>query len=108
MTADTAIFVQSALNRTRLQQQQNWRIFSKLGAGYSTSRNRGEIITTAHVCLPATVDTNSSFPVKAAALEFSLSVRGSVLGDTSLQAAQARVLAATQTIVRNIVKGNIT
>lgn len=54
MTADTSIFVQSALNISdvELQSNGNWRIFSKLGAGFSSSRLVGEITNNAYACIP--------------------------------------------------------
>jgi hypothetical protein len=56
MTSDTAIFTQSASKLSSLlldgHHDSMWRIFSKLGAGWSTSRSRGEIVTNAHVCVP--------------------------------------------------------
>jgi len=60
MTADTAIFLQAALDLPSLlqewgasdQQSQQWRIFSKLGAGYSTTRDKGEIVSNAYACIP--------------------------------------------------------
>lgn len=55
MTADISIFLQSALDMTEVQQQSNgqWRIFSKLGAGFSSSRLVGEITNNAYACLPS-------------------------------------------------------
>jgi hypothetical protein len=54
MTACTSIFVQAALNmtQTELEASGQWRIFSKLGAGYSSSRGRGEVMNNAYTCLP--------------------------------------------------------
>jgi hypothetical protein len=75
MTADPSIFLQSALDMTvcnnfstmfslasdfscvRLKTVEadangQWRIFSKLGNGYSTDRYKGEIINNAYACLP--------------------------------------------------------
>ncbi len=53
MTADTAVFLQTALNSSLLlTESTSWRIFSKLGAGYSSSRSRGEIVSNAYSCLP--------------------------------------------------------
>ena len=55
MTADTSIYVQSALNMSDVQLRSggNWRIFSKLGAGFSSSRLVGEITNDAYACLPS-------------------------------------------------------
>ena len=67
MTADTAIFLQTALGiggngrgtipgddreirspKVPFNSNNEWRIFSKLGAGFSTSRYVGEIVTNAY------------------------------------------------------------
>jgi hypothetical protein len=55
MTADTSVYLQSALNISdvELQSKGNWRIFSKLGAGFSSSRLVGEITNNAYACLPS-------------------------------------------------------
>lgn len=57
MTADPAIFLQSALNLESYLSEVNnargnWRVFSKLGAGFSNSRYMGEIVSNAYTCLP--------------------------------------------------------
>jgi hypothetical protein len=84
MTTDPAIFLQSALNITDVDEQSNglWRIFSKLGAGYSTSRSRGEIISNAYACLPVLDETGSPIPLEG--FEFTISARGSVPNDETL------------------------
>ena len=84
MTADTAIFLQSAVNITQIEgdSQGKWRIFSKLGAGYSTSRLRGEIITTAYACFPVLDSNGNSVPGEG--FEFTLTARGSVPNDGTL------------------------
>ena len=78
MAADTAIFVQTALNMTAVEEaaRGEWRIFSKLGAGWSTSRLVGEIITTAYACLPYSSDSPSSDDTS---WEFTLSGTNAVL-----------------------------
>lgn len=54
MTADTAVYVQTALDMPKVEEDARgqWRIFSKLGAGYSSSRLVGEILDNAYACLP--------------------------------------------------------
>ena len=54
MTADTAIYLQNSLNMPEVERLSggSWRIYSKLGAGYSSSRRVGEIITLAYGCFP--------------------------------------------------------
>mmetsp|Transcript_1738 Transcript_1738/g.3111 ORF Transcript_1738/g.3111 Transcript_1738/m.3111 type:complete len:275 (-) Transcript_1738:164-988(-) len=107
MTADTSIYVQSALNISAVQQQSNgnWRIFSKLGAGFSSSRMVGEITNNAYACLPmydsdGNVETNAGF-------EFTISVRGSVAMDTSLTKAEDVVHSAVVQTVSAILDGKL-
>jgi hypothetical protein len=99
MSADTAIFVQSALNMTDIDSQSDggWRILSKLGAGYSSSRSRGEIVTTAYACLP----------VHGEGLEFTISVRGSVPYDSSLKQVEVKVANAVKSIVESVYTGQL-
>ena len=90
MSTDTAIFLQAAINMTQVSQQSlgHWRIFSKLGAGYSTSRDRGEITYNSYACLPV-LDPSTLDPSLNQGLEFVISARSSVPYDTSLKQAQA-------------------
>ena len=109
MTADTAIFVQSALNMSAVQKmsQGNWRIFSKLGAGYSTSREVGEIVTTASACVPLASPREGEQEREQAYVEFSLSVRGSAPNDPSLERAQKLVWDAVRLLVEGVTAGEI-
>ena len=71
MTSDPGIYLQSALEEeieSDWSWSPNWRIFSKLGAGYSSLRYRGEVLTNSYGCLP---DTEGG-------LEFTLAIRTSV------------------------------
>jgi hypothetical protein len=63
MTSDTAVYVQTALDmvKTETDARGKWRIFSKLGAGYSSSRLVGEILDNAYACLPVYVVDESPF-----------------------------------------------
>lgn len=94
MTADTAIFIQSSLNMTTVEEksQGKFRIFSKLGAGYSSSRSRGEIISSGHACLPV-LDRNGN-PVSNEGMELTISAKGSIPGDVTLKAAEQQVFTA--------------
>lgn len=96
MTVDTAIFLQSAVNITQVEEESNglWRIFSKLGAGYSSTRSRGEIVTTAYACFPS-LDSRGN-PVSGEGFEFTLSARGSVPNDGTLLQVEKIVLEAVQ------------
>jgi len=93
MSADTSIFVQSALSMEEVENKSagTWRIFSKLGDGYSTSRNRGEIVNNAYVCLPG-------YDV-----EFTISVRGSVTNDYDLSQAESVVMETVKEVVEAII-----
>ena len=99
MTADTAIFLQSALNMTRVEQesQGQFRIFSKLGAGWSSSREKGEIVSNAYACLPV-LDSNGQ-PVPNQGYEFTISVKGSISVDPSLVEVEKQVYEAVQQTV---------
>ena len=74
-----------------------WRIFSKLGAGYSSSRSRGEIVTAGYTCIPRYGDEGG--------VEFSIAARASVPDDTLLVGAQARLHAAVSSAVAAVASG---
>lgn len=102
MTTDTAVYVQSSLNISdvEIKSQGKWRIFSKLGCGYSSSRLVGEIVNTANVCLP---DLENS----ANDLEFTISARGSIAKDTSLLKVDKLVYDAISATIQAIVNKQI-
>ena len=97
----------------------NYRIFSKLGAGYSSSRSKGEILSNAYACLPivgsdgsdsdgkgksgsgASIDQNSN------GVEFTIHVRGSIDNDVTLVAVEEQVLEAMVATVNAIVDGTL-
>jgi hypothetical protein len=107
MMVDTAVFVQAALNMTQVDEVSNgqWRIHSKLGAGYSSSRSRGEIVNNAYVCLPIAI--NGADTTSYDGVEFTLSVRGSIPYDSSLLKVQEQVRGAVAEVVQAIMKGQI-
>ena len=72
-----------------------FRIFSKLGDGYSTSRNRGEIVNNAYVCLPGYE------------VEFTINVRGSVINDYDLSQAENVVMKTMKEVVEAIITGKL-
>ena len=98
MTADPAIFLQTALQSSGVMplsmmglnaegkglQDTEWRIYSKLGAGYSSTRGRGEIVSSAYGCIPDPSGDRGG-------LEITITCRGSVEGDYSLAHAQKKV-----------------
>eukprot|EP01032_Pedospumella_encystans_P009522 gene9522-11200_t len=97
MTADTAIYTQSGVDLSNLlsnwDQDNNsqWRVFSKLGAGYSSDRSRGEIVSNAYTCLPR-YEAGSSTAVGG--IEFTIAARSSVAQDSSLNKAEDKLHAA--------------
>ena len=94
MSTDPSVFLQSTLNMSKVEEQSGgqFRIFSKLGAGWSTSRYVGEIVSNAYACLPV-LDANGA-PVPDAGLEFSMHVRGSIPNDASLVKVEQQVYTA--------------
>lgn len=96
MTADTAIFLQSTdymktLLADSASHQNQWRIFSKLGAGYSSSRSRGEIVSNAYTCVPKFDETGKE---AIGGYEFTISGRGSIPNDYSLVKVEAKLMDA--------------
>ena len=78
-----------------------WRIFSKLGAGYSSSRSRGEIVTAGYTCIPEYEGGGGG------GFELSLAARASAPNDTLLVTAQGRVHAAVSAAVAAVVSGEV-
>jgi len=85
----------------------SWRIFSKLGAGYSNSRSKGEIVTSAYACLPNS-RSDGEVPISDWGVEMSISVRGSVTADSSLTIVEQKVAKAVQQIVQAVMDGKVT
>ena len=92
----------------------DWRIFSKLGAGWSSARSRGEVLTTAYACFPQGLSAaESALGAEGEAVgegegyEFTLSVRGSVPGDTGLQLVEAAVKTAVQATLAALLQGQL-
>lgn len=97
MTADTAIFMQDAAQNVMRhygdpQTGGEWRIFSKLGAGFSSSRHVGEIVHNAYGCFPAP------------GVELLYSARASVAGDAELRAAEATLRAGINAGIRAVLR----
>lgn len=95
MSADTSIFLQSSLDMNKIDEISygNWRIFSKLGAGWSTSRQVGEIISNAYACFPSTANGIND------GTEFSITIRGSIKYDTSLKLVEQQVKDAYNEVI---------
>ncbi|CAG5094600.1 Oidioi.mRNA.OKI2018_I69.XSR.g13698.t1.cds [Oikopleura dioica] len=102
MTADTAIYLQNSLNMPEVERLSggSWRIYSKLGAGYSSSRRVGEIITLAYGCFPDLLNDRENF-------EFTVAVRGSVANDSFLFNAEQRVKDAMDRTIQAVWEGRL-
>lgn len=102
MSTDLAIFVQSAVDIKKVESDAKgkWRIFSKLGAGYSSSRSKGEIVTNAYACWP--VLDSQGRPIPDEGVEFVISVRGSVAQDSSLKKVEQAVAKTVFSIVKAV------
>jgi hypothetical protein len=95
MSTDIAVFLQStdkvkAFLADEASHQNQWRIFSKLGDGFSNSRYRGEIVNNAYSCLPK----YNSEGQAVGGYEFTITVRGSVPDDSSLTKVETKVMNA--------------
>jgi len=104
MTADTAVFLQASItNMENIDEISagQWRIFSKLGCGWSTYRLVGEMVSNAYGCIPSSSSSNKD------GVEFTIHVRGSVPGDSSLNIVQEQVLAGMQAVVAAIQSGEL-
>lgn len=107
MTADIGIFMQTALNLPKLIEsidtQGKWRIFSKLGDGFSSTRNKAEIVTNNYACVPSFSDdgTSTGISVATGGLEMSITARGSVPSCTTqaLHEVEAKVVDAVNKAV---------
>jgi len=93
------------MNRVESESQGHWRIFSKVGDGYSSSRNVGEAVLNGYACLPQLDGNGKAIP--NAGVEFVISAESSVANDTTLQGAQALIQAAIAKVVAAIYSGQI-
>jgi hypothetical protein len=108
MSTDPGIFLQGALDSVekgilkRIDENSGgaWRIFSKLGAGFSSSRNKGEILSNVYACLPHLFSPEDG-------IEVTFSVRASEDEDTSLLYAQASIMTALTETIRALMKGDL-
>ena len=79
-----------------------WRIFSKLGYGYSKARNVIEMLSTGYVCLPPIAAMNSN------GAEFILSVRSQFQGNVDpCLPCQTDILTAVRAVAADIISGKI-
>lgn len=103
------------MDRVEQESQGQFRIFSKLGAGYSSSRSRGEIVSNAYGCFPVYVfvgqeclrhvsdcrlDPTNGAAVPNQGWEFTVHVRGSVPNDASLRKVEEQVTTAMKQAVQ--------
>ena len=105
MSADIAVFLQTALNLPEYLASDNeegkWRIFSKLGCGFSSSRHKAEIVTNSYGCLPT---YSSSSAAAVGGVELSLTVRGSVPDNMGLTVVENKVMDAVNKAVAYALK----
>lgn len=83
--------------------QNKWRIFSKLGAGWSTSRLKGEIVSNVYACVPI-YDENGQDVIDG--YEFTLTARGSVAQDSGLTIVEQVVFDAINNAMEFIVQNH--
>lgn len=113
MSTDPGIFLQGALDDVeknalkRIDENSDgaWRIFSKLGAGYSSSRGKGEILSNVYACLPHLFSTDSSDASNG--IEFTFSVRASEDKDVSLVHAQQAIMDALTETMQALMRGDL-
>ncbi len=99
MSADISIFLQSSLDLNKIDEisHGNWRIFSKFGDGWSTSRQVGEVVSNAYACFPTTANG-----INSGGTEFSITIRGSIEDDTSLKLVERQVKDAYNQVINLI------
>lgn len=103
MSTDTSIFLQRSVGETALARAgDQWRIFSKLGAGFSDTRQVGEITNIAYGCFPVLDSTGT--PVVDEGLELVITSRASIPVDTKLITADKVLLDTLQSVVTSIVE----
>ena len=79
-----------------------WRIFSKLGYGFSNSRDVIEMLNTGYVCLPSIAAMNQN------GAEFFLSVRAQTPGNVDpCLPCQSDIQKAVRAVVADVMSGNI-
>jgi hypothetical protein len=103
MTTDDSIFLQPTTHVTDLlanssYHHDQWRIFSKSGAGFSSIRYAGEILSNAYTCVPQFDENNNA----VGGYEFTITVRGTVPDDYDLTRVESKVMAAFEQTVNFI------
>jgi hypothetical protein len=103
-----AIFLQDSLNSLLsldsidAASDGQWRIFSKLGYGFSKTRDVVEMLNTGYVCLPPIAAMNSN------GAEFFLSVRSQTQGNIDpCLPCQSDIQKAVRAVVADILSGAI-
>lgn len=128
LTADPAIFVQAGLEKAleavglsgaggALAAMDTatgglWRVHSKLGAGYSTSRKVGEIVTAGYGCVPSWSSGGgdgggSGAGENQGGWEFTIAARGSVPLDYDLSKVELRVASAVEAALLAMATGKL-
>jgi hypothetical protein len=105
MSVDISIFLQSSVDINKIDEISDgkWRVFSKLGAGYSSSRQVGEIVSNAYACLPTSTETAETRSTDGT--EFSITIRGSIVKDSSLKLVEQQVKDAYDQVI-NLIQSN--
>jgi hypothetical protein len=107
MSADIGGLIDAELDMDAIEERSNgqWRVFDKMGSGYSTSR-RGDVRQNGYACFPVVGADGATKPNSG--VEFIIATRGSVNGDSS-SLSKARVLAekAIADVAKAIVDGQI-
>lgn len=106
MMSDISIFIQSALDMNGVEERSegHWRIFQKLGDGWSDSSKTAEINLNSYSCLP--VMKNGS-PVVNEGVEFVLSAKAIAPSDPHLTKVDALMAKAIGKVVQSIYSGQI-
>jgi len=107
MSADCSIFIQAKLNMNSIETRSKgkWRIFNKVGWGYSTSRSRGEVRSNGYSCFPVYGANNKAVVNKG--VEFVIAARASVPNDSYQSQAEALIAAAIGDVSKAIVAGKV-
>jgi hypothetical protein len=105
MSVSSDIMVQLGVNITQVDvdSEGQWRIFSKYGAGYSTSRLVGELLVNSYACFPVVRDGVPQ--VDAGGVEFIVSARVSVPGDSHLAVASKQIVAGVGALTAAVYSG---
>jgi hypothetical protein len=111
MSSDPSERIERALNMSDIERRSDgrWRLFTKDGAGYSSTRSVGEIIDNSYACFPV-LDGSGAEPLANVGVEFVLSARSHIAGanmSATIEQAGQVLDAAIAQIVQSILNGTI-